>query len=84
MSMLGGQGNRAAASEVYGSALVAAATEKQYVFLAMKYAHFLVAGWGDVPAAREVYEAALAKYPANRTLWEGAIHLEQTSSAPDR
>ena len=83
------QGNKAAACRIYNEAVAAAgdkvsSSEKTYAFLVVSYAHFLMQAYKDVNAARSLYASALQKAPGSLSLWEGAIHLEESLDAPVR
>ena len=84
------QGDLAAARKVYDDALATLAGKGvegsgSYAFAVVAYAQFLVQACSDAEAARALFEQALGKLPGSRTLWEGAIHLEETlASTPVR
>jgi hypothetical protein len=84
------QGDREAACKAYDDSLALAAgkgtpeSEKSYAFLVVSYARLLAQAYDDAAAARALYEGALQKLPGSRTLWEGAIHLEESLSTPVR
>ncbi|EIE26590.1 hypothetical protein COCSUDRAFT_59113 [Coccomyxa subellipsoidea C-169] len=81
------QGVKAAACRIFDDAVAAAAEkgpqgEKTYAFLVVSHAHFLMQSYKDIDAARAAFAAALQKAPGSITLWEGAIHLEESVDAP--
>lgn len=83
------QGNKEAACRIYDDAVAAAAEkgspgDKTYAFLVVSYAHFLMQAYKDVDAARSLYATALQRAPSSLSLWEGAIHLEESVDAPVR
>ncbi len=83
------QGVKAAACRIFDDAVAAAAEkgpqgEKTYAFLVVSHAHFLMQSYKDIDAARAAFAAALQKAPGSITLWEGAIHLEESVDAPVR
>jgi hypothetical protein len=83
------QGNKDAACKAFNDALSVLEQKGQdgenaYVFLTVSYAHFLYQAYKDTDTGRALYETALQRLPGNKTLWEGAIHFEETVDAPVR